>query len=99
MYWQGNLFVHLQVDPKLDKIPVFPLICSVVLLSSIEIRMIEDDLRMAAIWTPDTRRKLLVERHSTGRGSVWLRRVDFTLVNCYFTPNESILDFQTKIDS
>ena len=57
-----------------------------------------DELGTAAIWIPDPQSQP-VAQHGSGKGYVWVRINDISIVSCYLTPNESIGDFQAKMDS
>lgn len=56
-----------------------------------------DNLGTAAIWVPEAG-KVTFEDSGAGRGFVWTKIDKVTYVSCYFTPNESILEFQEKLD-
>lgn len=56
-----------------------------------------DALGTAAIWIPNVM-IVNIQRHGVGRGFVWVKCNGFTLVSCYFTPNETISEFREKLD-
>ena len=56
-----------------------------------------DVLGTAAIWILDTQRHM-VSHQGSGRGYVWVRCSQINFISCYVTPNESIGDFQAKLD-
>lgn len=56
-----------------------------------------DTLGTAAIWIRDLK-KIPMEEHGSGRGYVWIRSAATYYVSCYLTPNDSIQDFQDKLD-
>ncbi|XP_033229118.1 uncharacterized protein LOC117180736 [Belonocnema kinseyi] len=56
-----------------------------------------DNLGTAAIWIRNSR-GIPVEDHGSGDGCVWIKSKGVTYVSCYLTPNESIQDFQEKLD-
>uniref|UniRef100_A0A1B6GMS9 Endonuclease/exonuclease/phosphatase domain-containing protein n=1 Tax=Cuerna arida TaxID=1464854 RepID=A0A1B6GMS9_9HEMI len=41
---------------------------------------------------------VFVNSHGTCLGFVWVSSDEVTLVSCYFTPNESVVDFQDNQD-
>lgn len=53
-----------------------------------------DDLGTAAIWAVTNGH---IEDHGSGAGYVWLQRGGITYFSCYFTPNESIREFERKL--
>ena len=55
-----------------------------------------DNLGTAAIWVTDLS-KYPVSQQGYGDGFVWVEINGVTYVSCYFTPNESIADFVTKL--
>lgn len=58
---------------------------------------IMDNLGTAAIWVRNTR-KLPIENRGSENGYVWVKSKGVTYVSCYFTPKESLEDFQEKLD-
>lgn len=57
-----------------------------------------DNLGTAAIFIPDLG-KYPVKSQGSEDGFVWIKSGMLTYVSCYFTPNESIHDFQKKLDN
>lgn len=56
-----------------------------------------DLLGTAAIWIPNG--GVYVESHGAGRGFVWIKCKEVTYFSCYFTPNEAIADFRSKLNA
>ena len=57
---------------------------------------IPHDTRTVAIWIANPA-AVSVERKGIGNGFVWIRSRGVTYFSCYFTPNESIGAFRTKL--
>ena len=56
-----------------------------------------DELGSTAIWIPDPQSQP-VAQHGSGKGHVWVRTNNISIVSCYLTPNKGIGDFLAKLD-
>ena len=54
-------------------------------------------LGIAAIWIPNPKR-VPINMHGSKNGFVWVKSKGIMYVSCYLTPNESIIEFQEKLD-
>ena len=57
-----------------------------------------DEVGTTVIWILDPQRQP-VAQHGSGEGFASGRTNDISIISCYLTPNESIGDFQAKLDS
>ncbi|XP_017469595.1 PREDICTED: uncharacterized protein LOC108361486 [Rhagoletis zephyria] len=58
---------------------------------------IEDSSGTAAIWAPPGS-SMHVSKKGHGNGFTWARYHHIKIISCYLTPNDSIQDFQDKLD-
>ena len=98
-FLQANMNRSKIADGLLDQLVIEHDIAAVIISEQYRQRdgWYTDTLGTAEIWIRD-RNALMVEQHGNGDGFVWIRTRQLTIVSCYLTPNNPILEFQRKLD-